>query len=602
MGVVWAARHTGLDRDVAVKFLRPERAIGAPVLAARFEREARTTARIDHPNVVRVMDFGAALGELPYLVMELLEGYSLADLLERGGRLSVATAKILVEQVGSALAAAHELGIVHRDVKPHNVFVTEASDAVPLHVKVLDFGVAKMLSDTDVPGASAVLTETGMVLGSPPYMSPEQIEGRKDVDLRADLWSLAVIVYECLTGKRPFQGTSFITVGSAVLAGKYAPASTLRTGLSSGFDDWFAKALSVDPDGRFVSADEMVAAFLALGTEPEPAPPPEPEPRVSDAEALAIATTVDARAQPPSVTEVHAPVERPVPPSFFRRTRAAWIGMAGALAIGGVGLGAYRTRVRTCPAGMTLVEGGTFLMGSAAEGETPSDETPMHREAVSSYCLDLTEVTVDAYAACKSCEPPARTVEFEGLTPNGRARESLHCNDSGKGNHPMNCVDWAQAKAYCVAQGKRLPTEPEWELAAGGPERRPYAWGTPLPDRSVLNACGVECSRMLAARSGGNPGPSMHSEDDGEPATAPVGSHPAGRTPAGIWDLSGNVWEWTESPYCPYGKPDCGDSRRVLRGGGWDTTEARDVRTTKRFPGAPSARGRSIGFRCARDL
>src|SRR6202044_931688 len=119
--------------------------------------------------------------------------------IDRGGRLSFATAKALVEQVGSPLESAHERGVVHRDIKPHNVLITEESRGYPLFVKVLDFGVAKTLGEAQVPGGSATLTETGMVIGSPPYMSPEQLEGSKDVGLRSDLWSLGVIVYEALT-------------------------------------------------------------------------------------------------------------------------------------------------------------------------------------------------------------------------------------------------------------------------------------------------------------------------------------------------------------------------------------------------------------------
>src|SRR5688572_2103946 len=154
MGVVWAARHLTLETDVAVKLIRPERVAANPALVARFHREARATARIAHPHVVQVMDYGAVDGAVPYLVMELLRGFSLAELLERGGRLSFATARSLVRQVGSALECAHERGIVHRDIKPHNVFITEGGKGVPLFVKVLDFGVAKMAGDAAVPAAN----------------------------------------------------------------------------------------------------------------------------------------------------------------------------------------------------------------------------------------------------------------------------------------------------------------------------------------------------------------------------------------------------------------------------------------------------------------
>lgn len=171
MGVVWAARHEGLDTEVAVKLIRPERVAADPALIARFELEARATARIAHPNVVQVMDFGTLDGTVPYIVMELLEGFSLAELLESGGRLSFATTVLLVQQVGGALASARERGVVHRDIKPHNVFIVQKRPDDPLLVKVLDFGIAKLVGDSQVPGASHSLTETGTIVGSPPYMS-----------------------------------------------------------------------------------------------------------------------------------------------------------------------------------------------------------------------------------------------------------------------------------------------------------------------------------------------------------------------------------------------------------------------------------------------
>ena len=608
MGVVWAARHEALDTDVAVKFIRPERVAADPGLVTRFQREAKATARIAHPHVVQVMDYGAVDGAVPYIVMELLRGFTLADLLERGGRLSFATAKSLVQQVGSALASAHERGVVHRDVKPHNIFITEETKGHPLFVKVLDFGVAKMLRDADVPEASSTLTETGMVIGSPPYMSPEQLEGSKDVDFRSDLWSLGVILYETLTGTLPFKGGSFVSVGAAVLKGKYRPASELRHNLPPAIDDWFAKALSLDPRERFASATDMALAFQRLD-----APVTEADSFVDDARPSPYATTVSAPVLAlAGGTADHAPLaRRPETPIAVAarptRLRAALIALvAGAAVLAGIRFSTARTGGQIgCPAGTVLIDGATFSMGSAEGAETPSDETPLHGVTVKPFCLDVTEVTVKAYAACPSCERALMTVEFEGLTPNGRSFESQFCNREGALDHPINCVDWHQAKAYCAAQGKRLPTEAEWELAARGKDARTYPWGHAAPSGERLNACGSECSRMLTERRervGKGPWPAMYGDDDKAPSTSPVGHYPAGASPAGVLDLAGNVWEWTESPYCPYGKDDCGDSRRVLRGGGWDTTESQEVRAARRYPTAPTARGKSIGFRCAKSL
>lgn len=624
MGVVWAARHLTLETDVAVKLIRPERVAADPALVARFEREAKATARIAHPHVVQVMDYGTVDDAVPYIVMELLRGFTLAELLERGGRLSLATVKSLVQQVGSALECAHEHGVVHRDVKPHNIFITEESKGYPLFVKVLDFGVAKMLGDDQVPAAST-LTETGMVIGSPPYMSPEQLEGSKYVDLRSDLWSLGVIVYECLTGTQPFQGSSFVAVGAAVLKGTYRPATALRPNLPASIDDWLAKALCLDPNGRFQSAREMIAALVGHESPPAEALAPEGDARPS-AFAATVAAQVEIDGPPddlPSISDPpaaigatadHAPLakrpeERAAPGARAGRLRrVALVAVAASAAIGaGVGLSAPARTAGSaaCPAGMIRIEGATFQMGSAAEGETPSDETPLHDVALRPFCLDVTEVTVKAYSECEACEPAPMIAEFEGLTPNGRAFWSQFCNRAAAKDHPINCVDWNQARAYCAAVGKRLPTEAEWELAARGKDARVYPWGEAPPSGDRLNACGSECSQMLTARLetvGKGPWPRMYGDDDSAPATAPVGRYPAGMSPAGALDLAGNVWEWTESHYCPYGKDDCNDSRRVLRGGGWDTVESQYLRAAHRRPSAPTARGWSIGFRCAKAL
>ncbi|WP_437671227.1 bifunctional serine/threonine-protein kinase/formylglycine-generating enzyme family protein [Sorangium sp. So ce131] len=611
MGVVWAARHLALDTDVAVKFIRPERVAASPALVARFRREAMATARIAHPHVVQVMDYGAVEGAVPYLVMELLRGFSLAELLERGGRLSFATARSLVRQVGSALECAHEHGIVHRDIKPHNVFITEGSKGYPLFVKVLDFGVAKMAGDAAAPAASPALTETGMVIGSAPYMSPEQLEGSKDVDLRSDLWSLGVVLYETLTGAQPFQGSSFVAVGAAVLKGKFRPATEQRPDLPASIDDWFAKALSVDPSCRFQSAREMVEAFLGLEA------PIEAQVMEGDAPAGRAGDPVTAGSVPGSAaghTALHPrAAERPAArgASGARATRATLAGRAVRLAAAAcaAGAGGYLflrappAGSGGCPGGMVLIEGAEFQMGSEADAETPSDETPRHGVTVRSFCLDATEVTVKSYLDCEACERPRQTVESEGLTPNGRSFWSQFCNGPEAPDHPINCVDWYQAKAYCAASGKRLPTEAEWELAARGQDAWTYPWGHAPPSGERLNACGPECSQMLTERLekvGKGPWPRMYNDGDAAPATAPVGRSPAGKSPAGTVDLAGNVWEWTESHYCPYDRGDCDDSRRVLRGGGWDTVESQYVRSAHRRPSAPTARGWSIGFRCAR--
>ncbi len=594
MGIVWAARHLDLDAEVAVKLIRPERIASDSGAAERFAREAKLAARIRHPHVVGVSDYGVVDG-VPYLVMELLQGASLAELLERGGRLSFGTARSLVRQMGGALECAHELGIVHRDIKPHNVFMTEGARDYPLFVKVLDFGVAKTIDAA--PGAGT-LTETGVAIGSPPYMSPEQLEASADIDRRADLWSLAVIVYECLTGELPFKGSSAYTVGAAVLAGRYRPVTELRPDLPQSIDQWFAKALCVDPDARFQSARELVEAFddqpVPSDARPEAEHQPLPLELAETAQAGALAP-----AAPPAATVDHAPVA--VPPrapaaGSSRRIRVAAAVLTVVLAAGFAIARALPARSARCPADMVRIEGATFTMGSDEGVDTYTNELPAHDVTVGSFCLDRTEVAVRDCPACQRL----RTVEAEQLTTNARRVFGQFCSGADRPDHPANCIDWHDATAHCAKLGKRLPSEAEWELAARGRVRRKYPWGEAAVSPQRVNACGPECVKLMSERAGLQ-WPQVYDVDDHAPATAPVGSYPEGATPEGVLDLAGNVWEWTQSASCPYDKPDCGDSRRVIRGGGWDAREATDLRAARREAAAPGTRGWNVGFRCARD-
>jgi serine/threonine protein kinase len=199
MGCVWIAQHLTLGTRVAVKFVSAELAASHPEIAARFSREAAAAAKITSPHVVRTLDFGATPQGTPYLVMELLEGESLAERLEREQRVPPAEAATIVSHVANALSEAHRLGVVHRDIKPGNIFLTRAGRAV--FAKVLDFGIAR-----DVAATTGAATQTGALLGTPQYMSPEQLMSAKGVDSRADLWALAVTAYEMLVGTPPFVG------------------------------------------------------------------------------------------------------------------------------------------------------------------------------------------------------------------------------------------------------------------------------------------------------------------------------------------------------------------------------------------------------------
>ena len=200
MGVVVAARHMQLGQSVAIKFLRRSAAT-SPESVNRFLREARASVGLQSAHVVRVMDVGTLDDGLPFMVMEHLNGTDLGQSLEMRGVLPVAEAVDCLVQAMDAVAEAHSLGIVHRDLKPSNLFLTARTDGSPL-VKVLDFGISK---GVDTGGQRVDLTSTSMVLGSPLYMSPEQVRSTKSVDTRTDVWALGVILYELVAGVPPFE-------------------------------------------------------------------------------------------------------------------------------------------------------------------------------------------------------------------------------------------------------------------------------------------------------------------------------------------------------------------------------------------------------------
>ncbi|HET9932487.1 MAG TPA: protein kinase [Polyangiaceae bacterium] len=253
MGAVWRAEHLGLRAPVAIKLLAPE-LDGRQDALARFLREAQSAASLRSPHVVQVLDHGVdETTQTPFIAMELMEGESLADRLTRVVRLSPAETSRIITQTARALNRAHELGIIHRDLKPANLFLVRNEDDEIL--KVLDFGLAKWRRS---PGAltQGAATATNIVMGTPYYMSPEQMNGSRDADQRSDLWALGVIAFECLSGTRPFDGDNLIALGMKVCTAP-TPALSHSLGLPPEFDAWFARALAKDPAHRFQTAREL---------------------------------------------------------------------------------------------------------------------------------------------------------------------------------------------------------------------------------------------------------------------------------------------------------------------------------------------------------
>jgi serine/threonine-protein kinase len=254
MGDVWVAYHPGLKRDVAIKILKPEEQERSASALARFEREVRATAELMHPNTVRVFDYGVTEDGLRYYVMELLQGETLAEHVVHFGPLPPARAVHIIGQAARALAEAHERGIVHRDVKPENLFLTSMGGEHDF-VKVIDFGIAKDQN------AEATMTGTGWVLGTPTYLSPEVAMG-KTADPRADVYALGAVLYFLVCGRPPFESDNPGALAfSHIHDAPVSPSRKLGRQLPADVEAAILRALQKDPEDRFATAAEFALAL-----------------------------------------------------------------------------------------------------------------------------------------------------------------------------------------------------------------------------------------------------------------------------------------------------------------------------------------------------
>jgi serine/threonine-protein kinase len=258
MGAVYLASHVGLGRDVAIKFLHAE-FISREDIVGRFHREAQAAAAIRHKNIIEVFDVGMSTHGEPFLVMEYLEGESLAGLLKRVGPLGLGAACAVMEPALQALQAAHRKGIVHRDLKPDNIFLAYQEGEPPV-VKIIDFGISKFTQgDPD-----KWRTRTGAVMGTPAYMSPEQARGSSGLDHRTDLYSMGTILFEMLTGALPYAGTNFAEYLSAMLVDEPRAPQSVYADFPVEAEPLVLKALAKSPDQRFQNAAEMLDALTTL--------------------------------------------------------------------------------------------------------------------------------------------------------------------------------------------------------------------------------------------------------------------------------------------------------------------------------------------------
>jgi len=645
MAVVYKAFDTRLETDVAVKVIRTEKFTPEVLARAlkRFEREAKALARLTHPNIVKVTDYGEYEGR-PYLVMPFLPGGNLKGLLKERGRLNWQEAARTLIPLAHALEYAHSQGVIHRDVKPSNILITQSGEYM-----LTDFGVAKVIEEE----ATVDLTGTAMAVGTPEYMAPEQASA-KTADNRADIYALGIVFYEMLTGRRPFEADTPLGVIIKQASEPLPRPKQFVPDLPDRVEQILLKALAKKPGDRYQSMSDLAIALesilsgVAAPAKPQPARPRErtldtqatinqwddvtakdkPAPRAPSIQtvapssssgllrywpialaggliiigglaialifALAGGGVVPVAPAPPIVTEAPVATEAPV------ETEAPVATQPPAL-----GIGSTWTR----PADgmlMVYVPEGNFTMGS---NDGSSDEQPVHTVYLDAFWIDQTEVTnamfslfVERTGYQTDAEGKGSSYVFDGANWNDvsgadwQHPQGPSSGLAGLNDHPLVHVSWNDAEAYCGWAGARLPSEAEWEKAARGTDGRTYPWGNQSPAGNLLNFADVNLNVDWADKN----------VNDGYEFTAPVGSYPSGASPYGALDMAGNVWEWvadwygetyySQSPSSNPTGPASGEVR-VLRGGSWVSDED-VVRSAHRVRSNPTDSFDFVGFRC----
>lgn len=614
MSAVYRATDPNLRRTVAIKLIHSHLAAD-PEFVRRFEEEAAAVAQLRHPNIIQVYDFNHD-NDTYFMVLEFVAGETLQSRLKA---LSAAGSQLPLEEVirihsivCEAVNYAHQRGMIHRDLKPANVMLNPVDQPI-----LMDFGVAKMV------GGQQHQTATGAVIGTPTYISPEQIRGER-ADERADIYSLGVMLFEMIVGRPPFEADSAISLMMKHVNDPVPDIRAIKGGMPESLVRVIEKSLAKKPEDRYRTATEFSAALRAIDLKPPVTATRVDKPRVE-------ATVFDApRPQPklaptPAAKPTPPPKAQTAPPAKKTNLTPIAIG-CGVLAVVGVLVGAAvafgasqlfsgagtasaspatsvaiatepvsvtqdinpthtafaaATDTSAAPAntphptlapippvpdGMALVPAGFFVMGSPRQ----ANESPEHPVMLDAFYMDLVEVTNAQYREC---------VSAGGCTPSGSGRATNPTFD----NYPVMLVNWIQAHDYCHWAGKRLPTEAEWEYAAGGSEHLLYPWGNDfIAELSAASAPDIQV----------------------------VGSYAKGVSPFGMFDMAGNVNEWVTDTFdinyyanSPAVNPvnNAEGTTKVYRGGSYGNPDGSFYTTTRRYPKSQLFSDVDIGFRCAKD-
>lgn len=620
MGTVYRATRLLIGDEVAIKILHIDR--GDTNSAERFRREAQAAARLKHPNAVSIYDFGVSSDGLQYLVMEFVEGESLREKIKLGP-LEFSSAAEITAQICAALDEAHRRQIVHRDIKPDNIILH--STPYGLRVKVLDFGIAKLRDET-----ASHITQTGSVMGTPHYMSPEQCLG-EELDSRADIYSVGIVLYEMLCGRVPFNSP----ISTAVVVQHVSqPPPSLRSinpGIPERIEAVVLHAIEKSRDSRPATAgalaEELTAALnnlnipaLSAGFRPQPASPSQPginideetverqrartfHPQSDLPQTIHLASPrlgVPSLASPgrhtaESDAAVTTNLKKTVPLKYVIGAVVVltagvplilllWLWNGESSNKEATAVNHNSTQNEVAPdvpvassssakrSGKPSTPESMVLVSGAqflmGSNEWDEDSKPAHMVKVNSFYLDTHEVT---------CEEYKRFIDATGhRAPQNWKRGNY---PSGASRQPVTWVSWEDAAAYAQWAGKRLPTEQEWELAARGQAGLRYPWGN-----SWKSGCA-----------------NADIEGKERKSVLDVGSYNCA-SPFGAQDLIGNAWEWTASEWAAYPGGRLLNSKgggKVIRGGSW---ESPGVYATALIRAGYDEPGDQTGFRCVKDM
>jgi len=614
MSAVYKGVDPNLRRPVAIKLIHAHLATDFEFVS-RFEEEAAAVAQLRHPNIIQVYDFNHDGGTY-FMVMEFVAGESLfqrlSSLHSQGQRLPQGEAIRLISTVCDAVQYAHDRQIIHRDLKPANVMINPTGQPI-----LMDFGIAKIVGGVKH-------TATGAMVGTPSYISPEQVRGQS-LDQRADIYALGIMLYEMLAGRVPFDADSALSVMLMHINEPVPDIHLLNRNVPDGLVAIVEKALAKDPNDRFQSARQMASAlrpYLPPVQRTDTLPPVRVKPTPVREQQNTLPPTILPTNFGPTPTGL---VERPRN-NFWPVVLIVGVVLALGLLVAsvlGIAIGsrffgnhtptqaalitqsvtqvvsqtqviqptntsvaaqpsatppvvvvedtplpptvAPTAAVIPVPDGMSLVPSGFFQMGS----DDKPDQQPIHPVLLDAYYIDTTEVTNAQYRAC---------VQSGACT----APNSSDLNNPSFDTFPVFGVSWDQANAFCQAQGKRLPTEAEWEFAAAGPDSLLFPWGNDF----VLN---------LSAASTDN--------------LQPVGSFPGGASPFKVLDMAGNAAEWVADSYAadfyanaPARNPvNTTGNEQVYRGGGFGNPDPALYTTHRRWHKPAGFNDTDIGFRCAKD-